>query len=135
MNNLSLNATLTKSPELSYSAKGNAYLSFSVAYNHSKEESSFFDVKAFGKTAEMVNQWFNKGDGINITGELKQESWDDKNGGGKRSKIVIIARNISFPRGKKGGGEATPSGRQSIERQAEDAFGPVEDFDSMDIPF
>lgn len=135
MNNICLNATLTRDPELQYSKAGKAWLAFSVAYNHNKTERSFFDCKAFDKTAEMIAQYFAKGDGINLAGELRQESWEKD--GQKRSKIVVNVRNVSFPRGKKGGGgEAGGYQQRPRERtmadEADDVFGGGMD---MEIPF
>lgn len=124
MNLFALNATLTKDPELQYGQSGKAWLSFSVAYNHDKETVSFLDCKAWDRTAEMIAQCFRKGDGINLEGEIRQERWEDSNGGGQRSKIVLNARRVSFPHGKKGSAGA-PSGNAGSARQAQAAARPA----------
>jgi single-strand DNA-binding protein len=136
MNNICINATLVRDPELAYAQSGKAWVAFSVAYNHTKTESSFFDCKAFDKTAEMIGKFFGKGDGINLMGELKQESWEKD--GQKRSKTVIIVRNVSFPRGKKGGGEGggeRQPARQDSSARAVAYDEPADDFDDMEVPF
>lgn len=58
-----------------------------------KDESYFIDFTAWGKTAEFLAQYTNKGDKIAINGELIQESWQDKNTGEKRSKIAVNVLN------------------------------------------
>jgi single-strand DNA-binding protein len=140
MNNICLNATITKDLDLAYAQSGTAWLSFSVAYNHNKDEASFFDVKAFGKTAEHVAQYYAKGDGINLEGELKQETWEDRGGGGKRSKTVIIVRRTTFPRGKKQGdsGERERQPQRTAPRESAQGYGDGGGADSLgidDIPF
>ena len=59
-----------------------------------KDESYFIDFTAWGKTAEYLAQYSNKGDKIAISGELVQESWQDAQSGQNRSKISINAVNV-----------------------------------------
>lgn len=61
-----------------------------------KDESYFIDFTAWGKTAEYLAQYSNKGDKIAISGELVQESWQDNQSGQKRSKISINAINVEI---------------------------------------
>lgn len=95
-------------------------------------ETSFFDVTIFGGSAEFAARKLRKGDLVTIQGRLEQQTWEDKNGGGKRSKVVIIASQLNatgFFRPKDednqlsfddGGAAAAPAGA-----------GPADD----DIPF
>lgn len=53
------------------------------------DESSFFELKLFGKTAEFANEYTGKGDAVLVTGRLKQETWEKD--GKKNSKVVVIA--------------------------------------------
>lgn len=61
-----------------------------------KDESYFIDFTAWGKAAEYLAQYSNKGDKIAISGELVQESWQDNQSGQKRSKISINAVNVEI---------------------------------------
>ena len=61
-----------------------------------KDESYFIDFTAWGKTAEYLAQYSNKGDKIAISGELVQESWQDAQSGQNRSKISINAVNVEI---------------------------------------
>jgi single-strand DNA-binding protein len=57
---------------------------------------SFFDIKCFGKTAEIAQKYVQKGRQILIEGKIKQERWVDKNGGGNRSKHVVYADSLTL---------------------------------------
>ena len=111
MNLVILKANLTRDPEVRYLQTDTAIAAFGVAVNrkwkddagNQKEEVSFFDVEAWGKTAETVAQWFKKGSPILITGRLKQETWDDKQTGQKRSKVKIVLDRFEFCGETKGG--------------------------------
>lgn len=83
---------------------------FSVAVNKKfgeKEETSFFTVKCYGFAAGIAHT-IGKGDFVLIAGELKQERWDDKDSGAKRSKVVLIAFNVAKMSGGKKTAEAEP---------------------------
>jgi len=71
------------------------------------ENTSFFDVTAFGKFAEMLGQWLKKGQQVIVEGKLKQERWEQD--GQKRSKIGIICSNIQFIGGKNEDQQQQPS--------------------------
>lgn len=75
---------------------------FSIAYSESYKKKdgeqvkdvSFFDVEAWNAQAEQVAKFFKKGDPILFEASAKQESWDDKTSGQKRTKIKF--RLIKF---------------------------------------
>ena len=112
MNICIIKGHITRDPEVRYLQTGTAIASFGVAVNRKwksesgeqKEEVSFFDVDAWGKTAETIAQWFKKGSPILITGRLKQETWDDKQTGQKRSKVKIVLDRFEFCGETKGAG-------------------------------
>jgi len=100
---------LTADPELRYTPKGTGVCQFNVAINRKwkseagemKEEVSFIGVTAFGKTADTVAKFFSKGDAIIVHGRLKQETWDDKTSGAKRSKTLVVLESFNFAGGKR----------------------------------
>ena len=111
MNRVILLATLTKDVELRYLQSGSAMATLNLAHNKKfkKQDGSqservlYVKATCFGKTAEMVNQYFSKGSRILISGELTLNSWaDDK--GNKRSEHSILIETIDFidrvPRGE-----------------------------------
>ena len=82
MNKANLLGRLTKDVDLRYSANGDmAIARFTVAVNRIKKgEADFISCKAFGKTAELIEKYFRKGDQIGISGRIETGSYDDKDG-------------------------------------------------------
>ncbi len=98
MNQVIIIGRLTADPELKYTAgKGTALATFTVAVDDrfDNEHTNFFDVTAWGKTAENICNFFVKGKAIGIVGRLKQERWDNKEGQ-KRSKVGIVLDSFDF---------------------------------------
>src|SRR6185369_346578 len=80
-----------------------------------KEEVTFVDVDAFARQAEVISQYLKKGRPILVEGRLRQETWDDKQTGQKRSKLSVVLESFQFldsGRGEGGGGPGpAPSSR------------------------
>lgn len=98
VNKCFLAGNLTRDVSMSYLPSNMAIAEFSIAVNRKykdKEEVSFFDVVAFSKTAETINQYFAKGKPIFIKGRIKQERFKGKDGN-NRSKIKIIVDSFQF---------------------------------------
>jgi single-strand DNA-binding protein len=116
---------LTRDPELRHTPNGAAVCDFSLAINRrwtdsggeKKEDVSFIDCVAWAKTAELVADYLKKGSAALVEGELRQERWEDKQGGGQRSRIKVNVSRVQFL-GKKDDGAS----RQQTE-------------DSENIPF
>ncbi|HEX3357079.1 MAG TPA: single-stranded DNA-binding protein, partial [Tepidisphaeraceae bacterium] len=75
-----------------------------------REEVLFIDCSAFGKQAEVINQYCQKGKQLLVEGRLKYDTWEDKQGGGKRSKHSVVIDNFQFLGGREGGGGAPQGG-------------------------
>jgi len=127
-NRVILLGNLTRDPEVRYIPSGTAVASFSLAVNRkfkqgdeTKDEVSYIDIIAFGKTAENCGQYLGKGDAVLIEGRLQQRRWDDKDSGQKRSKVEVVVQTLNFMPRK--------SGEQ---QQASESDPPVY---SGDIPF
>jgi single-strand DNA-binding protein len=77
-----------------------------------REEVTFVDCSAFGRQAEVINQYCQKGKPIFIEGRLKFDSWEDRTSGQKRSKLSVVVDNFQFLGGRDdaggggGGGDA-----------------------------
>lgn len=98
---------LTRDPELRYLPNGTSVASFGLAVNRRfkqgddlKEEVCFLDVTVFGKQAESASQYLSKGRAALIEGRLRQQRWETE-GGEKRSKIEVIAEQVTFIGGNK----------------------------------
>jgi single-strand DNA-binding protein len=110
-NKVFLMGNLTRDPVLRYTPSQMAVADFGIAANskyrtksgEDREEVTFVDVTAWGKQAEVINQYFQKGKPIFVEGRLKYDTWDDKQGGGKRHKLTVTLENFQFIGGRDGG--------------------------------
>lgn len=111
-NKVILMGNLTRDPQMKYLPSQTAVVEFGVACNRKfktatgedKEEVTFVDCTSFGKQAEVINQYFTKGKPIFIEGRLKYDTWEDKQGGGKRHKLTVVIENFQFVGSREGGG-------------------------------
>ena len=94
-----------------------AVISNSLAFNkkdaNGNQSSVFLDFVAFGKTAELINQYYQKGDMLCGTGEISQDEWEDKNTGAKRTKHKIIIQKLEFTKSPKAWASGANSGANS----------------------
>lgn len=146
----------THDHELRYTAKGTAVLSNTIAVNRKGKDGNgqptetvtYFDVKAWGTTAENLHNYTGKGSPILADMRMENERWEDKETGKPRSKNVFVIETFSFAEAagdaaKRGegrqrpeGGQQRPSGGggqpQGQQRQQQ----PADDYgDDDDIPF
>lgn len=136
-NRVVLIGNLTRDPELIYTQKGTAIGSFGLAINRGwtdangekKEDVTFVDVKAFGKTAETIGQYMKKGAPMLVEGRLGVESWEDKQTSQKRSKTLVVVEQFTFL----GGGRAADP-KQAAEPKITAADVPGAD-QNDDVPF
>lgn len=95
---------LSRDPESRVTPKGTAICAFSVAVNQdykdasgtNHESVSFFDIESWGKQGESCQKYLTKGARVLVVGTLKQDTWEDKTSGQKRSKIKVVAQNVQF---------------------------------------
>lgn len=122
MNKVVLSGRLSKEVELRHFQSGGAVASFSLALNRKvkqsdgtyKDEVSFVEVKLFGRTAEVANQFLVKGSRLLVEGRLQQEVWVDSQGS-KKSRLVVVGEGIEFLDTK----EDAPKHKDSEEELAE----------------
>jgi single-strand DNA-binding protein len=103
-NRVTLIGNLTRDPETRDLPSGTTLCEFGLATTRhyktqsgdDREETCFIDCTAFGKQAEVLQQYVKKGRPLFVEGRLKYDQWDDKNGGGKRSKISVVVENFQF---------------------------------------
>jgi len=111
LNRVMLIGNLTRDPQMKYLPSQTAVVEFGLAMNRKfktatgeeREEVCFVDCTAFGRPAEIINQYCQKGKSIFIEGRLKLDQWEDKQGGGKRSKLNVVVENFQFLGGREGG--------------------------------
>jgi len=125
---------LTRDPELRQTPNGQNVCSFSLALNRSykgadgnwQEATDYIDVVAWGPLGERVAQYLSKGRPCLVNGRLQSRSWEQE--GQKRSKVEVVAQDVTFLGGageggsgnggyqggtsSNGGGKPTPSKKQ-----------------------
>ena len=127
-NRIIMMGNLTRDPVLRYLPSQMAVAEFGLAVNHryrtkngeDREEVCFIDCSAFGKQAEVINQYCQKGRPLLVEGRLKYDSWEDKQGGGKRSKHVIVVDNFQLL----GGRDSAGGGNRSSDESSQDNSRP-----------
>ncbi len=111
-NKVMLMGNLTRDIEIRHTPSNTAVGNFGLAVNRKyktqsgeqREEVAFIDCEAWGRTAEVMAQYLSRGRPVFIEGRLKFDSWEDKNGGGKRSKLSVVVDNFQFIDSNSGGG-------------------------------
>ena len=113
MNTVNLIGHLTSDIETRYSPNGNPVANFGIAVNRRyrqgdeiKQETTFVDLVAFNRTAEIAQEYLGKGRPVGIEGRLRFRSWETQ-GGDKRSKLEVVVTQLHLmPRnnGKNGNG-------------------------------
>lgn len=110
-NRIILCGNLTRDPQMKYLPNQTPLVEFGLAVNRKfkvngedREEVLFIDCTLFGKGAEVINQYCQKGKQILVEGRLKLDTWEDKQGGGKRSKHTVVIDNFQLMGGRDGGG-------------------------------
>lgn len=107
-----LMGNLTRDPELRTTPNGNNVCSFSLALNRSYkgangdwvEATDYIDIVAWGPLGERVAQYLSKGRPALVNGRLQSRSWEQD--GQKRSKVEVVAQDVTFLGGPGGGGSA-----------------------------
>ena len=147
-NKVILLGNLTRDVELRHSQAGLPIAKLGMAINRrfggqdgeQKETTCFVDLTAFGKQAEVLNQYVGKGSPLFVEGRLEYSTWDGQDGQ-KHSKLAVVIENFQFvgaPRGEGGGaGGGGGAPRARAPRSAKEA--PPADgganVDYGDIPF
>lgn len=146
---ITLNGRLVADPELRFAASGTAIAGFTVVTSRrvkdqatgdwSDADTTYWDCKAFKQLAENIGESLQKGLEVVAVGRVVQESWEDRQTGGKRSKMVVLVdaigpslraatARVEKTTGGSGHGKqdayAAASARSSREGR-EDPWGPV----------
>lgn len=103
INRVLIGGHLTRDPQVRFLSNEQAVANFGIAINRRfkgndgqmKEEVTFVDIEAWGRTAELVGQFLVKGRAVFIEGRLKLDQWDDKDGQ-RRQKLKVVADSVQF---------------------------------------
>ena len=146
MNRVTLSGNIVRDIEMRYTPSNVAVATTGIACNKKYkkadgsqgEEVMFIDVTFFKRSAEIAQQYLTKGSKILLEGSLKLDTWDDKNGGGKRSKHSVVVESFEMIGAKS---EEKPKSAPKVEtydtqgnKTAEYDF-PTIDVNDDEIPF
>jgi single-strand DNA-binding protein len=151
LNKVFLMGNLTRDVELKSTASNQSVAQIGLAVNRrwrtpegeDREEVTFVDCEAWGRTAETLAKYLSKGRPVFIEGRLKLDQWEDKEGG-KRSKLKIVVEGFQFIDSKPGGGaggggddynQSRPTSRPSPGGRSSGGGGGHTPVDESDIPF
>ncbi len=143
---------LTRDPELRQTPNGQNVCSFSLALNRSykgadgnwQEATDYIDIVAWGPLGERVAQYLTKGRPCLVNGRLQSRSWEQE--GQKRSKVEVVAQDVTFLGGAgggdngggyQGGGSSTPASSSASSKKKDDVVEDIGDepINLDDIPF
>lgn len=103
MNSVNVIGNLVADPEFRQTPNGKDVCDFRIAINEGYGENKravFISVSCWQKLAEIVNKYCVKGTKVGVSGSLRQDNWESKDGE-KRSAILINARDVLFISGTK----------------------------------
>ena len=104
VNRIELIGFMGAMPEMRYTPNGAPVTNFSMATNRiwkgqdgeSQKQTDWHRVTAWGRLAEVVNQYMGKGKRVRVIGRLEYQSWTDKETGALHSRAVIVASQVLF---------------------------------------
>ncbi len=118
-NKVILLGNLTRDPELRHLQSGQAVATIGLAVNRrwrdqqsgeNREETTFVDCEAWGRTAEVMCQYLGKGRPVFIEGRLRLDTWQDKDSGANRSKLKVVIDSFQFVDSRGDGQGGGPGG-------------------------
>lgn len=139
--------------DFGYVGNGQARANVSIAVNRSRkngeqwvDEVNYFDVTIWGKTAENLRSYLQKGKQIAVDGYLKQDRWEKD--GQKFSRVYVVANNVQLLGGRSDQSQMASGGaprfqpRQDVPTMSNqvmpdynDSFGDSSSDFPEDIPF
>lgn len=135
MNTVQLIGRLTKDPEVRYTTNQTAVARFTIAINKGKDKdgkdlgADYPSIVAFGKTAELVEKYVNKGRLVGVQGRIQTGSYEKD--GKKYYTTDIIADRVEFLESKK----ETPENKVKRETPEDDVLSIFSRLEDEDIPF
>jgi len=103
LNKVMLIGRLGRDPELRYTQNGQTVAKFSVATDEVWVDKSgtkqsrveWHNIVAWGKLAEICNQYLKKGRLVYVEGRIQTRQWEDQSGG-KRSTTEIVISDMNI---------------------------------------
>lgn len=134
INQVILMGRLTRDPEQRTTTSGKVVVSFSLAVDRAgqDDQADFFDITAWEKLGELVMQYLAKGRRVLVQGRLRQDSWDDKETGKKRSRVEVTATDVTFLDGPSDGSAGSGTGAANTASASSRPSQPAKPADDID---
>jgi len=107
-NNITITGHLGHSPDVKSGNKGD-FVVFPVAVNGYNDSTQWYDVTAFGNTAEACHKYLSKGDHVLVSGELTLRTFEKRDGTFGAS-LQIRANRVTFLSTRNSNEDDSPSG-------------------------
>tara|TARA_B100000401_G_scaffold331586_1_gene230962 strand:+ start:119 stop:547 length:429 start_codon:yes stop_codon:yes gene_type:complete len=122
LNKVMLIGNVGQDPELRYTPDGNPVANFSIAVNRRrrvgeeyKDETEWFNIVCFSRTAENVNQYLTKGQKVYVEGRFQSSEYVGQDGNQRKS-FEVIANEVTFLSTKNEADSINQNAAQSTEK-------------------
>ena len=126
LNKIMLIGNLGQDPELRYTPEGNPVANFSIAVTYRRrvneemqDETEWFNVSCFNRTAENVNQYLTKGQKVYVEGRFQSREYVGQDGNQRRS-FEVVANDVKFLNTKSEAesmGSKSPTNKEEIQSE------------------
>jgi len=125
LNKVMIIGNLGQDPEMRYTPSGKPLTKFRMAANRSwttddgqkQTETEWFNIIAWGKLAEICNQYLSKGQRVYVEGRLHTRNWTDDEGN-YRSATEVVAKEMIMLDGR----SQEEQGEAETQEESEDVF-------------
>lgn len=130
INRVILQGRLTRDVEMRQTTSGKAVAKFSIATNSGyknqsgEEQTTFTECTAWGKTAEFVSRYFQKGAQLILEGELRNNNYTDRDGV-KHYEMIVNVQNVNFCEKRSDGQQMQQQPQQSVTAQQAAAYSQI----------
>lgn len=133
MFNATLTGNLGRDPEFQTTQSGQMVAKFSLAVRQPKKDAPAFWVKVevWGKQAEYVANYLKKGASVCVTGQVAEESWNDKTTGELKKAVVVKNASVESWQARAEGAAPAPAAAPARAAAAPASYEPYDD----EVPF
>ena len=141
LNKVMLIGNVGQDPELRYTPDGNPVANFSIAVNRRrrvgeeyKDETEWFNIVCFSRTAENVNQYLSKGQKVYVEGRFQSSEYVGQDGNQRKS-FEVIANEVTFLSTRSEAESANQNNLQSNEKAETIATETETEEEDKDLPW
>ena len=96
LNVVTLVGRVGRDPDIHHYESGSVKCRLTLAVNRTKDVTDWFNLEIWGKTAQIAEQYVNKGSLIGVKGSLKFDTWVDRNTGANRMSPVVVVDRLNL---------------------------------------